>query len=52
MFNLERAAWQRQPIEAETRLSVGGSALVILVLSALCWAILMSMAMVELASLF
>jgi hypothetical protein len=53
MSNFDRAGWQRRagPIETETRLSVGMSALLVLVLSALCWAVVISMAM-ELVSLF
>jgi hypothetical protein len=52
MSNVDRAEWRRRASQFETdQLSVGMSALVILVLSALCWGAVISMAM-ELASLF
>jgi hypothetical protein len=52
MSNVDRAEWRRHASQFETdQLSVGMSALVILVLSALCWGVVISMAM-ELASLF
>jgi len=50
---LDRADWQHRatPVETDSRLSIGMSALVIAVLSVLCWAVVISMAM-ELAVLF
>ena len=49
----DRADWQRRaaPVKTDSRLSVGMSALVIAVLSALCWAAVISMAM-EMAAPF